>query len=175
MSFHRFAVIYRPVHSNFPSATFQGLLQGVMTKTAKMQGLCLLQILLLIVACSCLASDVPDPQVRRIVSMPYKGWLGFKFAKAGQLVTIVVREDTTRDSIPIARSYDGRPFEVAPGPYAYGELPLDCSTETQMCEIDITVIERKGSLHEITYSSYLDPSSQKGVTAMVARFLEQAT
>jgi hypothetical protein len=135
----------------------------------------LLQILLLVVAFSCVASDSANPQVRRIVSMPYNGWLGFKFAKAGQLVTIVVQEDTTRDSIPIARSYDGRPFEVAPGPYAHGELPLDCSAETQMCEIDITVIERKGSLHEITYSSYLDHTSEKGVTAMVARFLEQAT
>ena len=88
---------------------------------------------------------------------------------------IVVQDGVTGDFIPIARSYDGRPFEVAPGPYAHGILPLDCSTETQMCEIDITVIEHKGSLDEITYSSYLDPNSQKGVTAMVARFLEQAT
>ena len=116
-----------------------------------------------------------EPQVRWVTSLPHVGWLDFKLAKAGQLVTIVALEDTTGDSIPIARSYDGRPFEVAPGPYADGVLPMRCPAEVQSCGIDITVVKRIGSLQEITYSSYLDPNSPKGINAKTARFLEQAT
>ena len=132
-------------------------------------------ILLLTAVCLCATSNAQDPQVRTVTTLPHVGWLGFDLAKAGQLVTIVALDGVTGDSIPVARSYDGRPFEVAPGPYANGGLPMHCPAEFQYCGIDIAVVQRTGSLQEITYSSYLDPSSPKGINAMTARFLEQAT
>ena len=131
--------------------------------------------LLLTEVCLCAISNAQDPQVRSVTSLPHVGWLGFDLAKAGQLVTIIALDGVTGDSIPVARSYDGRPFEVAPGPYANGGLPMHCPAEFQYCGIDIAVVQRTGSLQEITYSSYLDPSSPKGINAMTARFLEQAT
>ena len=119
--------------------------------------------------------NAQDSHVRFVTSLPHAGSLSFDLAKAGQLVTIVALDDATGDSIPIARSYDGRPFEVAPGPYVNVGLPMHCPTESLYCGIDIAVVQRTGSLHEITYSSYLDSSSPKGIDAMTARFLEQAT
>jgi hypothetical protein len=150
--------------------------QSDITKLAFMQSHRLLMaVVQLAAAYSAVTAEVTDPQVRWIVSLPHAGWLGFHLSKMGQLVKIVVQDGATGDSIPFARSYDGRPFEVAPGPYAHGEVPLDCSAETQLCEIDITVVQQRGSLLEITYSSYHDANSEKGRNAMVARFLEQAT
>ena len=135
----------------------------------------LLKILLLVAAFSAVTSNGTDPQVRWVVSLPHAGWLGFNLSQMDQLVRIVVQDGATGDFIPIARSYDGRPFEVAAGPYANGALPLDCSAETQFCEMNIAAVQQRGSLLEITYSSYLDPNSEKGRNARVARFLEQAT
>ena len=119
--------------------------------------------------------NAQGPQVRLVTSLPYAGWLDFNLSKPGQLVTIVALEAATGDSIPIARSYDGRPFEVAPGPYVNVGVPINCATGLQYCGVDIAGVKRTGSLQEITYSSYLDPNSQKGIDAITARFLEQAT
>ena len=132
-------------------------------------------LLITLLSGAIITCNAQGPQVRLVTSLPGAGWLDFTLSKAGQLVTVVALEDATGDSIPIARSYDGRPFEVAPGPYVNVGVPINCPAGLQYCSIDITGVKRTGSLREITYPSYLDPSSQKGINARTARFLEQAT
>ena len=93
--------------------------------------------------------------------------------------------DPFGDYLPIARSYDGRDWELSAGPFNSPnfDLNLNCNDDgTDECSIDMASILQApaGSVGEIrltSYAPYLDTSSsdsmqQKGI---VARFLEQAT
>jgi hypothetical protein len=114
----------------------------------------------------------PPPPVERVVG-PMEDIKNIEVDKApsGKLMTLTML-DSTGNLIPIARSYDGRDWEVAPGPYAYsGEVGITCSTDT-VCEIDLEAITESGPVKETTYTEYLDLEDKK---ARVARFLEQTT
>jgi hypothetical protein len=131
-----------------------------------------LKCLLLVVALRCVSSAAPPPVVTYRATLPWAGWIGVNLSQFGQLVTLTV-EEPSGNLIPVARSYDGRPWEVAPGPYADVGLPISC--ESSWCGIDIAPIKRVGSLKETVYTSFLDPNNEQGRNALVARFLEQAT
>jgi hypothetical protein len=104
--------------------------------------------------------------------LPFAGSVTVDLSKSGQLATLTLL-DSLGALIPIARSYDGRPWEVAPGPFVYGVLTISCGST--LCSIDLSKITRQGSLKHTVYSAYIDPASDKGQSATVARFLEQAT
>lgn len=95
-------------------------------------------------------------------------------AANGELITLALFDDLG-ELQPVARSYDGRDWEVSPGPFADGKVSIDCTSITS-CDIDVSQLGRTGTLKKTTYSAYLDPaSSEDDKRSAVARFLEQAT
>ena len=94
-------------------------------------------------------------------------------AADGELITLALFDDLG-ELLPVARSYDGRGWEVSPGPFADGKVSIGCDASS--CAIDVSNLGRTGTLKKTTYSAYLDPaSSEDDKRSAVARFLEQAT
>lgn len=105
--------------------------------------------------------------------------------------------DVRGDYIPIARSYDGRPWELSAGPFNnarnngnnddYGGMIVAC--DAIKCAIDFapalrvvantaTSFNTTAQFHLTSYSAYLDTQGSNHVNdrkALVARFLEQTT
>lgn len=102
-------------------------------------------------------------------------------AKDAGLCTLSLT-DEYGDYLPIARSYDGRNWEVTAGPFNSPSFDLALACDATTCSIDLTSILHtavggSGEIRLTSYAPYLDESSseimeKKGI---VARFLEQAT
>jgi len=107
------------------------------------------------------------------VATPWIGTFTINKAQRGELVTLTFLTDPGNDKIPVARSYDGRDWELSPGPFADIGLSISCSPTS--CDINVSNIDLSGNLYETSYTSYVSRFSTKGKAARVARFLEQAT
>jgi len=124
---------------------------------------------------SCLLWAVPATAINDIwmVTTPWIGTLSMNKASSGQLITLSFLAHPTNAWIPVARSYDGRDWELSGGPLAYIGLTISCFNDS--CGINVANLTRAGNLYETTYPSPLSSTSEKGKNAMVSRFLEQAT
>lgn len=126
------------------------------------------------VACPTGAPYPPPPVERALGEMTEIQTITVNMAPSGKLLTLTMLDSNTGDLIPIARSYDGRKWEVAPGPYAHsGEVGITCGTSN--CEVDLSAITTSGPVKETTYTAYLNLDDETGKKARAARFLEQAT
>jgi len=121
-----------------------------------------------------LVSAVPVNNDLWRVTTPWMGTLSLNKAQSNQLITLTfVPTTSTNDRIPIARSYDGRDWELSPGLYTHIGLAITCSGSS--CGINLSNLTRSGDLFETSYTSPFDPDSGKGKNTRAARFLEQAT
>lgn len=72
--------------------------------------------------------------------------------------------------IPYARSYNGHPWESAPGPYASPSQNIDCSSTEVGCQIELAPLSADGDSYIIlAKDGKVDDAKQ------IARFLEMTT
>jgi len=75
------------------------------------------------------------------------------------------------DLLAIARSYDGKDWEVSPGPFV-DSLSINCGNG-HACTLNLSDIDTPMKL--TSYAPYLKGDSASDQKKMVAKFLEQAT